>query len=539
GGGGSGNFTSEYYLSLMEGLENKKAEGKIELYDDLYSMYKSVYDNYWKNDGRTYAYGSKQGAVIMYQGETSITQAQADAAAQNADTAIITIGRPAGESGDRSSGKGDFLLSDKETDMIEKVKNAGFKKIVAILNVAGVTDTNWLKDGIDAALLVYFPGMEGGNAIADVLCGDSYPSGKLADTWAKNYSDYPSSSNFGNSSYTNYEEDIFVGYRYFETIPGAAEKVNYEFGYGLSYADFSIDNVSVSTDDENITVSADVTNVSTQYSGKEVLQVYYGAPEGALTQSARELSAFEKTSELKPGETQRLTLSFPVTDMASYDDTGKTGYEAAYVLEKGEYKIYVGSSVRDCALVGTYTVSETTITEQLSHRLVPDVNLLTKRLTSSGEYETLTQTEAADKTPEKAETDYASPPQSDDKFITFNEVAKDNSLLQTFVSRLNDDELIKLVGCTNPATGQRTGIGGIDVYGVPVIGTANGPAGIQYNGGSQTDPERNTTFFPCATMQASTWNTKLIETLGKAIALEAKHFGMSLWQAPGMNIHRN
>ncbi len=547
GGGGSGDVKSEYYTNLIDGLEQN---GSVTVYDGLRSIYQKEYDNYWSTDKRTYAYGSKQGAVIMYWGEKAITDKQVADARAAADTAIITIGRPAGEDKDRSNSKGDFLLSDKESSMITKVKNAGFKKIIVVLNVAGVTDTTWF-DGIDAALVVYFPGMDGGRAMADVLCGDAYPSGKLVDTWAKKCDDYASSPYFGAKTYTKYEEDIFVGYRYFETVPGAYDKVNYEFGYGLSYTDFEVSDVSVTHDDKNITVSANVKNIGDTYKGKEVLQVYYGAPEVKLTQPKKELAAFAKTKELAPGEAQRLTVSFPITDMASYDDVGKTGHEAAYVLEAGDYNIYVGTSVRKCTLEGKYNVPETIVTEQLAHRLVPDTSLLKQRMKSDGTFETLTATTAAPRTPDKYEKLYTSNPTSDDKFITFNEVSRDHSLLPAFVNRLTDDEMVRLVGCVeeDKAHGHRTGVGDIPSLGVPLVGSTNGPAGLQYNvpdddpdkktDPDQTNPEKNATFFPCATMQASTWNTELIELLGKAIGLEGAHFGFDLLQAPGMNIHRH
>ena len=537
GGGGSGDMTSEYYTNLVDGL---KDNGSVTVYEGLRSMYQKKYDDYWKNVGTTYGYGSKQGAVIMFSDETTLTDQQVKDARAAADTAIITIGRPAGEDKDRSDTAGDFRLSNNEKKMVEQVKNANFDKVIVILNVAGVTDTTWF-DGIDAALVVYFPGMDGGRAMADVLCGDAYPSGKLVDTWTKNCSDYASSPYFGTSTYTKYEEDIFVGYRYFETVPGAYDKVNYEFGYGLSYTDFEVSGIEVTHDDENITVSADVTNVGDTYKGKEVLQVYYGAPEVKLTQPKKELAAFAKTKELAPGETDHLTVSFPINDMASYDDVGKTGHEAAYVLEAGDYKIYVGTSVRQCEQVYTYNVPELVVTEQLAHRLVPDTGILKQRMKSDGTFEPLTATVAAPRTPDKYEELYTNNPTSDDKFITFNEVSKNHDLLPAFVSRLTDDEMVRLVGCVeeDKAHGHRTGVGDIPYLGVPLVGSTNGPAGIQYNGASQTDPEKNATFFPCATMQASTWNTELIELLGKAIGLEGAHFGFDLLQAPGMNIHRH
>ena len=554
GGGGSGNFASEYYVSLYQGLQEKESEGRLALYKDLVETYQAYYDDSWKSD-ISYAYGTRQGAVLRKYGELALTADQVKDARRNADTAVINIGRPAGEDTDRANKKGDFQLSDVESRLIADVKDAGFKKIVVVLNVTGVMDSSWFvdDDAIDAVLLVYLPGMVGGHAMADVLCGDAFPSGKLVDTWAKRYEDYPSSKNFGDWNHTKYEEDIFVGYRYFETIPDAADRVNYEFGYGLSYADFALGEprfeVHGDSRDRTVEVSVTVLNQSSRYSGKEVVQVYYSAPEGSLPQPARELAGFVKTKALGPSESQTVTIRFPFDDMASFDDVGRTGREAAYVLEAGEYTFYAGNSVRKNAAVGAFTLDRLEEVEPLAHRLVPDTHALSRRLTSDGRFEPLTPTSAAPRTPEAAEARYARPPKSDDPFITFKEVVehvyahpgeRHPEILTAFISRLTDAEAVKLTGCTVPVRGMghRTGLAGLSVYGVPIIGTSNGPAGIQYNG-SRGTYETTTTFFPCATMQASTWNVDLIRQLGAAMGAEARHFGMSLWQAPGMNIHRD
>ena len=566
GGGGSGNFNSKNervdYISLYDALKAKEEAGEIELYEDLLNSYETYYNNYWAQDGRTYGYGTKQGAVLKYWGEMEISEDDVKEASESADTAIITIGRPAGEDSDRSNSEGDFKLNTKEKNMINYVKAAGFDKVVVILNVTGVIESDWLKDeAIDAVLYVSLPGMVGGEAMADVLLGDSYPSGKLVDTWAANYTDYPSSSNFGNSSYTNYKEDIFVGYRYFETIPGAAEKVNYPFGFGLSYADFEITGTAVNVTgegrDRQVTVTATVTNNGTN-PGKEVVQVYVGCPETNLTQPARELAGFYKTKELSGGESEEITITFPFDELASYDDVGKTEYEAAYVLEKGEYRFYVGNSVR-APYTDSFVLDETELTEQLEHHIVPDTTKFNQRLTSDGSYETIEQREnaAVSQNPdEDVDARYKeiytneAVAEYEDQFITFNELAKafcdgeesesDTKMLEAFVARLTDEEAVKLTGCTSPVSGKghRTGIAGLSAYNVPIIGTSNGPAGIQYNG-SQSTWETTSTFYPCATMQACTWNEELIEQLGAAMADEARYFEMSLWQAPGMNIHRD
>ncbi|MBQ8003228.1 MAG: glycoside hydrolase family 3 C-terminal domain-containing protein, partial [Clostridia bacterium] len=402
GGGGSGNFNSKNervdYISLYDALKAKEENGDIELYDDLLASYETYYNNYWSTDGRTYGYGTRQGAVLKYWGEMEISEEAVNTAAQEVDTAIITIGRPAGEDSDRSNTEGDFKLNTKEKNMINYVKAAGFDKVIVILNVTGVIESDWLKDdSIDAVLYVSLPGMVGGSTMADVLMGESYPSGKLVDTWAANYTDYPSSSNFGNSSYTNYKEDIFVGYRYFETIPNAKEKVNYPFGYGLGYADFEITDKKVTVTgtgrDREVTVTATVTNKG-DMPGKEVVQVYVQCPETNLTQPARELAGFYKTKELTKDESENVTITFSFDTLSSYDDVGKTMYEAAYVLEEGEYRFYVGNSVR-APYTDSYTLASIELVEQLEHHIVPDTTKFNQRLTSDGSFETIEQRENA------------------------------------------------------------------------------------------------------------------------------------------------
>lgn len=566
GGGGTCNLNSQNervdYISLFDALKARDEAGDISLYEELRDAYEDYCNRYWSEDGRTYAYGTRQGAVLKHWGEMEISEAEIKRAAREADTAIITIGRPAGEDSDRSNSDGDFKLNSKERNMINYVQSAGFDRIVVILNVTGAIESDWLKhDAIDAVLYVSLPGMVGGEAMANVLLGDSYPSGKLVDTWASNYTDYPSANNFGNSSYTNYKEDIFVGYRYFETISVAKARVNFPFGFGLTYTDFEITDKNVDIEgygrERTVTVTANVTNTG-DYPGKEVLQVYASSPQTNLTQPARELAGFYKTKELLPGESEYVTITFPFDELASYDDVGKTDYEAAYVLEEGEYKFYVGNSVR-APYTDSFALDEIELVEQLEHHLVPDTSKFNVRLKSNGTFEYIEQRENAPVSNEPEEDVDArykevyknnDVSKHEDGFITFNELAKafcdgdeteeDTKLLEAFVARLTVEEAVKLTGCVSPigGRGHRTGIGGIDAYGVPVIGGSNGPAGIQYNGGWGTW-ETTSTFYPCSTMQACTWNTVLIEQLGAAIGDEARHFGMSFLQGPGMNIHRD
>ena len=379
GGGGSGDVNTLYTRSLLDGMQIKEEEGKLSLYQPLVDAYQ--------------AYTAEN-----TDGELSLSQEQVDQAARESQTAVVTISRYSQEGVDRNSGQGDYYLSAAEEALLEKVQKAGFRKTVVVLNIGGVIDTSWFEEyDVDAVLVAWQAGMEGGLAAADILCGDVNPSGKLTDTFAASYDDYPCADSFNESArgdYMNHTDDIFVGYRYFETIPGAAEKVLYPFGYGLSYTDFSLSAPKIEEKDGKITVEVDVQNTG-EMAGKEVVQVYFSAPQRNdttvfLDKAAKELIAFGKTGLLEPGETETVTLSFAVNEMASYDDDGKTGKKSAYVLEPGDYNIYVGNSIRDAGDRGvryTHTQESLEVTEQLTEQLT--AHRLEKRLRWDGTYEEL------------------------------------------------------------------------------------------------------------------------------------------------------
>ena len=455
---------------------------------------------------------------------------------------------------------GDFCLSVKEKEMIDTVK-ASFKNVIVILNVGGMVDTSWFAydDQIQSALLALQGGIEGGLATAELLVGDGNPSGKTVDTFAKSLDDYPSTYNFHESrDYVDYTDDIYVGYRYFETIPGAAEKVVYPFGYGLSYTTFDVETVSAGVVNSNCTSEANklyakvrVTNTG-KFSGKEVVQVYIAKPQGKLGKPAKELAAFEKTRELQPGESQLMILTWEINDMASYDDLGKVK-KSAYVLEAGSYDIYVGTSVRDVTKADySYILNHDVITEQLSAKLVP--TSLPKRMLADGSYEALPQSEPVD-------TDYSAignidpsltegvaPGQRAIPYFRFADgMAKNGShdimdvvegriTLDEFVSELSIDDLIHLLG-GQPNTGVANtfGIGNMPEYGIPSVMTADGPAGVRIA------PEVGicTTAFPCSTLLACTWNPDVLEAVGRAGGEELKENNLALWLTPAICIHRS
>ena len=455
---------------------------------------------------------------------------------------------------------GDFCLSVKEKEMIDTVK-ASFKNVIVILNVGGMVDTSWFAydDQIQSALLALQGGIEGGLAAAELLVGDGNPSGKTVDTFAKSLDDYPSTYNFHESrNYVDYTEDIYVGYRYFETIPGAAEKVVYPFGYGLSYTTFDVETVSAGVVNSNCTSETNklyakvrVTNTG-KFSGKEVVQVYIAKPQGKLGKPAKELAAFEKTRELQPGESQLMILTWEINDMASYDDLGKVK-KSAYVLEAGSYDIYVGTSVRDVTKADySYILNQDVITEQLSAKLIP--TSLPKRMLADGSYEALPQSEPVDTdysaigNIDPSLTEAVAPCQRAIPYFRFADgMAKNGShdimdvvegriTLDEFVSELSIDELIHLLG-GQPNTGVANtfGIGNMPEYGIPSVMTADGPAGVRIA------PEVGicTTAFPCSTLLACTWNPDVLEAVGRAGGEELKENNLALWLTPAICIHRS
>ena len=582
GGGGSGDVTVAYTRNLYEGLSLQK--DKISIFEELCDYYRKDIEEQYKN-------GNVPGMTI----EPDVPNELLQKAKAYTDTAIITICRYSGEGWDRKSvidpdnkalwdyerkmteksaeifKDGDFCLSVKEKEMVDAVKT-NFKNVIVILNVGGMVDTSWFAydPKIQSALLALQGGMEGGLAAAELLVGDGNPSGKTVDTFAHTLDDYPSTHNFHESrDYVDYTDDIYVGYRYFETIPGAAEKVVYPFGYGLSYTTFNVETVSAGilqpshtansqsaphdavSHTDTLYVRVRVTNTGKR-AGKEVVQVYAAKPQGKLGKPAKELVAFEKTRELLSGESQIMTLTWGINDMASYDDLGKI-QKSAYVLEAGSYDIYVGTSVRDVQKADySYILDEDIITEQLSAKLVP--TSLAKRMLSDGSFEELPQSEPVDTDAsvvgniDPSLTEGVAPGQRAIPYFRFADgmvkngkydimdVVEGQISLDEFISELSVDDLIHLLG-GQPNTGAANtfGIGNMPEYGIPSVMTADGPAGVRIN------PEVGvcTTAFPCSTLLACTWNPDIVEAVGHAGGKELKENNLGLWLTPAINIHRS
>lgn len=562
GGGGSGDVTVSYIRNLYEGL--KMQTGIVDIYEPLADYYR-------ENVHHQYEQGTAPGMTV----EPLLPEGLLKGAKAFADTAVIVISRFSGEGWDRSGIEcrdeddelpqgeltmpkisqqvfpdGDFYLTENEKKMIRQVETT-FDKIAVVLNVGGIVDTTWIKenDQISSALLGWQGGMEGGLAMAEILCGKVNPSGKLTDTFARRAEDYPSMETFHESFYyVDYTEDIYVGYRYFETIPGAAAKVIYPFGYGLSYTDFRVHTDSVWETSKHIFAEVHVTNTGNM-AGKEVVQLYFNGPQGLLGNPALRLAAFEKTRLLQPGETQVVYLSFEKADMASYDDLGKI-QKSAYILEKGIYRFYIGISVRDTEEAAyTFELTENIIVKQLSAHLVP--TSLKERMLSDGTFEMLPQYECNDMNEcafEKLKTEEEDCIVPEVRWCSrrkwfdncgrkqFIDVAEGKLSLDEFMAQLSDKELLHLLG-GQPNTGVANtfGLGNLPEYGVPSVMTADGPAGLRLNIGCTV----NTTAWPCATLLACTWNPALVWQVGKAGAKEVKENNLAVWLTPAVNIHRN
>ncbi|MDE7310978.1 MAG: glycoside hydrolase family 3 C-terminal domain-containing protein, partial [Eubacterium sp.] len=561
GGGGSGDVTVSHVWNLYDGLVKREHPAKV--YEPLAQFYK-------ENVLEQYAAGAVPGMTV----EPEIPAELLEGAKQEAGLALIVISRFSGEGWDRKSvlyegafpsevaqaelnkrifENGDYCLTNSEQAMVDAVC-ANFDAVAVVLNVGGMVDTSWFvhNSKIQAAALIWQGGMEGALAAADILLGLESPSGKLPDTFAASLDGYPSTADFHASpDYVEYTEDIYVGYRYFETMKHEENRVNYPFGFGLSYTDFKIEVLWAGERNDVICIGVQVRNTG-KTAGKEVVQAYYGAPQGLLGKPARELAAYQKTKLLQPGEAQVLTLSFAASAMASYDDAGKVA-KSAYVLEEGMYCFYVGNSVRDAAMIDyVYEVEGSRVTEQLTQKAAP--SLLTKRMHMDGSFAALE--ESARTVPKDCmenglgwsseETEGMSPKvrqvqrrqvfvQDADK-IMLDDVAQGRADLDAFLAQLSTEDLAELLG-GQPNTGVANtfGFGNLPEYGVPNVMTADGPAGLRIA------PECGiyTTAWPCATMLASTWNPALVQEVGCAAAKEVKENNLSVWLAPAMNIHRS
>ena len=490
------------------------------------------------------------------------------------DLFIYVVSRIAGEAADRYDQPGDYYLTEHEKEDLKVLASQG-KDMVIIINTGGQID---MKDilaipNVKAVVNMMQPGMEGGNALGDILTGKVTPSGKLTDTWAKNYSDFPNSATFSHNNgdvYTEkYEEGIYVGYRYFDSFQ---VDVEYPFGYGLSYTDFALTTEKIWTDGNEIHMKVTVQNTGTTYSGKEVVQVYESCPQNDLPKEYKRLCGFGKTKELAPQESETLTIVIPASALTSFHETS-----VSWVLEKGTYGIWVGNSCQAVSLDGVLTVENDVVMETVSHicSLQEELKELVCEKSKALEEAWIKEAEAL--------TPIVFAPKAADK----KKVEKNtyDAMAEELAEKLTNEELLAMV-MGEISKGQESALGGAGImvpgaagetsgileetYDVPGISMADGPAGLRlikkYDINTETGEVYDVgllaaleggyfnknevhegadtyyqycTAFPIGTLLAQSWNPELLEEVGQAVAVEMQEFGVAWWLAPGMNVHRN
>ncbi len=518
-------------------LESLRENGVFQIDEDL----AKVYENWIKDN--PYDNGHGWATEPWSQVEMPLSEELVKSARARTDAALIIIGRTAGEDKDNSSSEGSFCLSADENDMIKKV-TAEFDKTVVVLNVGNIIDLSFMDDcNVSALLYVWQGGQEGANALADMLSGKISPCGKLPDTQTKKADDYPYFRNFGDKNESIYEEDIYVGYRYFETF--AKDKVRYPFGFGLTYTQFETEYKAVEENDK-IKVTATVKNVG-NFASREVVQVYFGAPCGKLGTPQKQLIAYKKTKELNPDEAETLEITFDIKAMASYDDSGVTGNEFSYVLESGDYKIYAGTDVRQSECVFTYSLKDTVVTQKLEQIMPPEKEFerFTATLDSDGK-RVLSKVPAPqrkfdlDKRIEERRPEEI--PFTGDKGIKLVDVADGKNTLKEFIAQMSDNDLAAIVngeGMNSPKVTIGTGgaFGGVTDslldFGIPVCCVTDGPSGIRIGG------DLKSTSLPNGYVFASSFDDELTEQIFELEGIELFAYNIDALLGPGMNIHRH
>lgn len=565
GGTGSGDVNVRENISIAQGLERAGfefvTEGWLDQYDRLYADAQEAYakklNEFTEKTGKPsmlYAFENP----FEEPEQPEITEADVkEADVKEADAAIYVISRNSGEGKDRRAEKGDYYLSDRELQNI-RFMTEHYKNCIVLLNVGGVIDLTSLKtiEGVQAIMLVGQTGNMGGYAVADVLTAKTIPSGKLTDTWARSYEDYPSSATFshrdGNLDDEYYSDGIYVGYRYFDTF---GVMPLYCFGYGKSYTEFEIKTMNVTADEKQVQVEVEVTNIGDKYPGKEVVQVYYSAPDGIMEKPTQELAGFAKTKLLAPGEKDVVTITFATTDMASFD-----AYDAAWVMEEGEYTIRVGNSSRNTEAVAVIDLDEQVTTLQLKrlmrdtiavrelHHMIPIFDIEFDFGVPAIPFRIMLQAENFKK--ELVEYEVMRRTLMDkrkDEVLTLEDVKTGNATLDELTAQLTVEEMAELCVGTERRNGDGNVIGSasscvpgaagdttsslLETRKVPNLIQADGPAGLRL--------ETPCTAIPIATTLAQSWDMNLIHRMGELVGEEMKQLHVDLWLAPGMNIHRN
>ncbi|WP_337473542.1 glycoside hydrolase family 3 C-terminal domain-containing protein [Jutongia sp.] len=533
GTGSGGMVNVSKVTNIVDGLQ----ESGIKLNQELLDVYHK-----WDNEN-PFDLGDGWGKEPWSQKEMPLEDSLAARAAKRCQTAIAVIGRTAGEEQDNSLTEGSFLLSSDEKQMLTTVRRH-FSKMIVLLNVGNIIDMNELLEiAPDAILYVWQGGMTGGTGTADVLTGKISPCGKLTDTIAKHVEDYPSAPYFGNPVRNFYSEDIYVGYRYFETF--APDKVLYPFGFGLSYTTFQIKTNDITELSDKWDFIITVTNTGS-CSGKEVVQIYCEAPQGKLGKPVRVLCGYEKTNTLSPGESQTVTISVSKTQTASYDDSGISGHAHCFILEEGDYHFYVGTDVRHAVKTYTCTQNGTLVISSHQQALAPvEAFERIKPVLSTDGYEPQMEPvplSEVDETKRRLENLPKEIPFTGDRGIRLCDVRKGTHTMEEFIAQMTDYDLACVIrgeGMNSPrvTAGTASAFGGVsqelEALGVPCGCCDDGPSGMRLDCGTKAFS------LPNGTMMACTFNRTLLTELFALTGLEMIANKVDCLLGPGMNIHRH
>lgn len=540
GTGSGGMVNVNKVTGILEALEESE---DVQVYEPLVDVYRE-----WEKD-HPFDEGVGWGNEPWSQEEMELNEALVEEAAEKNEYAIVILARTAGEDKDNKMLEGAYCLTSIEEDMLQKVRKS-FAKMIVLLNTGNIMDMSFMdRYRPDAVMYVWQGGMIGGLGTVDVLTGKVCPSGRLSDTIAAQMSDYPADPYFGGLEQNLYVEDIYVGYRYFESA--AKSKVLYPFGFGLSYTTFSMEAGGFSYAENQVSFVMKVTNTGS-VAGKEVVQVYAKAPLGKLGKPARVLIDFKKTKELMPGECETLTFAIPTSVFASYNEVSTAGMPVGWVLEAGEYTIYAGGNVRDAYAVGSFTLDELQIVEECRSALAPTTAFKRMKMTAANEhaeaagvYEVAME-EVPLRVVSPEEKRNAELPESceitGDRGIKLADVKAGKATLDEFVAQLTEEELASIVrgegmGSPKVTAGTAAAFGGVTKSllekGIPCGCCDDGPSGMRLDSGMKAFSLPNGTLLAC------TFNTQLNEELYAFTAVEMIKNRVDILLGPGMNIHRH
>ena len=540
GTGSGGMVNVNKVTGILEALEESE---DVQVYEPLVGVYRE-----WEKD-HPFDEGVGWGNEPWSQEEMELNEALVEEAAEKNEYAIVILARTAGEDKDNKMLEGAYCLTSIEEDMLQKVRKS-FAKMIVLLNTGNIMDMSFMDQyRPDAVMYVWQGGMIGGLGTVDVLTGKVCPSGRLSDTIAAQMSDYPADPYFGGLEQNLYVEDIYVGYRYFESV--AKSKVLYPFGFGLSYTTFSMEADGFSYAEKQVSFVMKVTNTGS-VAGKEVVQVYAKAPLGKLGKPARVLIDFKKTKELMPGECETLTFAIPTSVFASYNEVSTAGMPVGWVLEAGEYTIYAGGNVRDAYAVGSFTLDELQIVEECRNALAPTTAFKRMKMTAANEhaevacvYE-IAMEEVPLRVVSPEEKRNAELPESceitGDRGIKLADVKAGKATLDEFVAQLTEEELASIVrgegmGSPKVTAGTAAAFGGVTKSllekGIPCGCCDDGPSGMRLDSGMKAFSLPNGTLLAC------TFNTQLNEELYAFTAVEMIKNRVDILLGPGMNIHRH